>query len=148
MPALKFHCLGGDCPSSCCGSFCPVSDRLRPTGQIGFQEIILLPKDRAALVKAGREDLIVDKPDGLSTIKTAKDGTCAALEQGRCTVYQARPAVCRCFPLYIDLYAGICVDGSCPVSDGLTLASFDAQTKEALLEIYEYWIEVYRAGPR
>lgn len=146
MPVSKFHCLGEDCPNSCCGSFCSVSNRLRPTGQISFQEIILLPRDREALVQAGREDLIVDKPNGISAIKTAKDGTCAVLKQGRCAVYQARPTICKCFPLYIDLYAGICIDESCPNSGGLTLESFDAQTKDALLEIYAYWIEIYRKG--
>lgn len=145
MGLSKFHCSGQNCPHSCCGSFCQVSDRLYPTGQINFQEIILLPEDRTALLQVGREDLIIDKPDGFSVIKTAKDGTCAALNQGQCSVYKARPAICKCFPLYIDLYAGICIDKHCPNTEGLTLESFDSETKDSLLKIYEFWIETYRA---
>ncbi|MDE5931843.1 MAG: YkgJ family cysteine cluster protein [Lachnospiraceae bacterium] len=139
----EFQCMGEKCPNHCCGSFDGISQRLRAIGTISFQEILLLPEDKDALCAIGREDLIVEKENGLAIIKTAPDGTCEALTGGKCGIYPARPAICRCYPLYMDLFTGICVDEKCPAVSGLSYEAVTAEAKEALLKVYAYWLKYY-----
>lgn len=143
MQKKEFKCMCEKCPNHCCGSFDGISKRLRATGPISFQEILLLPQDREALCAINREDLIVEKENDLAVIKTAPDGTCEALENGKCGIYSARPTICRCYPLYMDLFTGICVDENCPAVNDMFYETVVAEAKEALLKVYEYWIKYY-----
>lgn len=138
-----FHCLGKSCPNHCCGSYDGISPNLRPMGSVGMSEIILLPKDVEALKEAGHAHLIQENADGIARIRTAPDGTCAALVDGRCAVYTCRPAICKAYPFYLDMFAGVCVLTECPgVGEDLCVEDYPEAVKE-LLEIYQYWIEIY-----
>lgn len=140
----EFKCLGADCPNHCCGAYSGGSSALHPLGSIGFSEIILLPEDVERLKNAGYEHLIRTNSEGIATIHTASDGTCAALKDGRCNIYDARPAICRAYPLYLDMFTGACTLNECKaVPPDLQLCN----CKEALyslFDIYQFWIDYYR----
>ena len=139
-----FRCLGKECPSHCCGPYGGVCDNLRPLGSVRMSEIILLPKDTVALERAGYSHLIRRDASGITKIDTAPDGTCAALADGRCSVYAYRPAICRAYPLYLDMFSGVCTLTECKaVPDDICLEDYP-EMLENLLEIYLHWIDFYR----
>lgn len=140
----KFSCLGKDCPNHCCGPYNGISSNLRPLGNVQMSEIILLSKDAEALEHAGYSHLICTDPDGKVRINTAPDGTCAALVDGRCSVYDYRPAICRAYPLYLDIYSGVCALTECKaVPEDMRLEDYP-EALENLLDIYQHWIDQYR----
>ena len=142
MKERVFHCLGLECPNHCCGDFNGFSGRLTSLSGIDFTEIILTEKDKLRLEKASLNNLIVDNATGIFTIKTSEKGTCAALQDGRCTIYEFRPAICRAFPLYLDFYVGLCVDKMCPAFDGQRNDDYK-EALENLIEVYSFWINYY-----
>lgn len=141
----RLKCLGTNCPNHCCKEYSGFSDRLQAVSGIGFSEIILLPRDVENLQKAGMDSLISRSSDGHWTIKTSKEGICSALKDGRCSIYPIRPAICRCYPLYLDLYVGMCELKECPGVETGNPKQYDDDSIEELLSIYEYWIQFYRA---
>lgn len=140
----NFHCLGRECPDHCCGAYSGVSPKLLPLGKTNPSEIILLPKDLEALKDAGYGELISENADGIARINTSIDGTCSALKDGRCTIYKCRPAICKAYPLYLDMFSGVCVLKECPaVPSDARLEQFSDALK-SLLDIYQYWIDIYK----
>ena len=142
-----FNCLGKDCPNHCCGAYDGITSVLRPLGQVTMSEIILLPQDVRRLIDAGYAQLVREGEDGIARIDTAPDGTCAALVDGRCSVYEYRPAICRAYPLYIDMYSGVCALTECPAVPPDMRPEDYPEAMEALLDIYQYWIGRYRKLP-
>ena len=105
---------------------------------------MLLPEDVKNLEAINCGYLIRTDTDGISTIQTAPDGTCAALDQGCCSVYEARPAICRAYPLYLDMFVGVCALTECKaVTPDIPLQSYSENLK-SLLDIYQYWIDYYK----
>lgn len=141
----NFSCLGEKCPKHCCGSFYGISDSLRPMNGIKFSEIILLPEDVRKMQEAGHHDLIKQASNGIMVIKTGEDGTCSALKNGKCQIYEARPAICRAYPLYLDMFAGVCSVTECKAFGENITVDQCGEALEALLKIYQYWIEYWRA---
>lgn len=139
-----FPCLGAACPNHCCGAYEGITPNLQSLGPVKFSEIILLPEDAENLRNANFGHLILVKEDGIARIKTAPDGTCAALVDGKCDVYDCRPAICRAYPLYLDMYVGVCALKECPgVTSQMTLENHPDALK-SLLDVYQYWIDCYR----
>lgn len=137
----NFICLGKNCPKHCCGSFNGISDSLRPMCGIEFSEIILLPEDVRKLQEAGYNNLIKQASNGMMIINTDEDGTCGALKDGICQIYNVRPAICRAYPLYLDMFAGVCVATECKaIGENITVDQCEGAL-EALLKIYQYWID-------
>lgn len=137
----KFHCLSERCPNHCCGPFSGISDNLRPMNGINFSEIILLPEDVQRIRSIGCADMIEEAPIGIMTLKTAEDGTCAALGNGRCKIYEARPEICRAYPLYLDMFAGVCAVTECKAfGKDITIDQCQGAA-ETLLKVYQYWID-------
>ena len=140
----EFCCWGKDCPNHCCGPYDGVSPNLRPLGSVKMSEIILLPKDVEALKEAGCHDIICRDDSGIDRIDTAPDGTCAALIDGKCSIYSCRPTICKAYPLYLDMFTGVCaLTECCAVSDKMSLDE-QPEMLESLLDIYQYWIDYYR----
>ena len=140
---ICFSCLMADCPSHCCKTYNGISPNLHPLGNVSMTEIVLLPTDVKRLQEAGCENLIVVGKDDISRIRTAPDGTCSALCDGVCSIYEHRPAICRAYPLYLDLYTGVCLLKECPaVPKNATVEDFPNELKN-LLDIYNYWITRY-----
>ena len=140
----NFKCLGNTCPNHCCGSFNGISNRLTSISDVCYSDIILLPNDVENIRRIGREDLIAKAANGLSKLKTYEDGTCHALKDGRCLIYEARPAICKAFPLYLDMFAGISYINDCPAFSEKINQEFYDRSKNSLLDIYQFWIDFYK----
>lgn len=139
----SFSSLGAACPNHCCGAYDGISPNLQPLGTVKFSEIILLPEDEQCLRNAHHDHLILVGEDGIARIRTAPDGTCAALENGVCAVYQNRPTICRAYPFYLDMYAGVCRLQECPggISE-MTPEDYPDMLK-SMLDIYRFRISFY-----
>ena len=139
-----FFCQKQNCAASCCGAFDGVSDRIVPVGGRKFKEIVLTSSDLERIRGSRYEDFIYIAEDGLGRVKTADDGVCLAYESGQCLINEMKPTICQCFPLYLDVFIGLCAIKDCPsVTDGLTIKSY-AKEIEHFLEMCEFWISHYR----
>jgi len=170
---VPFVCLGSGCPNTCCGPFHgtrALSALIAPhdlgeiilgpydpheedtSGGISvFAQIRLMDRDIKRLQEAGLDNMIVSR--GLVAqptyyLKLLADGTCAALSSDRiCTIYQARPTLCRAFPFYFDLFAGLSMVESCPGVGAGESAVVDIRGSIcAAIEMYEYWLADVRAA--
>ena len=164
---IPYICLGSDCPKSCCGPWhgikelesifthqdqgkliqSPYSETLEDTLILStiFAQIRVLEKDIIRLRDAGYEDFIERRgaPSHPSYyLRLLQDGTCSALNSDNlCSIHPARPTLCRAFPFYIDLFAGLSIIGSCPgVNSGeSTIRDLECEIN-AVIEMYEFWI--------
>lgn len=166
---IPFACLGSDCPNTCCGPFLG-TQALDPTvsqkdlgevlgegREVGemiqrrsvFTEIRLIPKDIERLQGQGLDHLIVRRGAiGAPAyyLRLQADGTCMALsEDNLCTIHPFRPTLCRAFPFYIDLFAGLSMIRSCPgVGAGETDVSDLKNEIRAAVEMYDFWMDLLR----
>lgn len=137
---VNWRCLGAECPNNCCGPFVGLHTTLKPIANIRHSEIILLPEDVERLVEISRKDLI-KKQNTNYFIKTKEDGTCFALSEGSCTIYPARPTLCRAYPFYIDLFTGLSMHVTCPgIGKGITPLNEIEPYLEAVKTVYNYWL--------
>lgn|GEM_PF-1293636 len=160
---LPFTCLGSSCPNTCCGPFHgtralqPVlshADLGTVLGRDGdgdaervsiFAQIRLTDVDVLRLQSAGLDHLITRRGD-LSApqyyMKLDSDGSCAALARdGLCGIHAQRPTICRAFPFYVDLFAGLSMVGSCPgVGAGEQTVEKLQPEIDAASEMYEFWL--------
>ena len=142
---LAFSCLGQDCPTHCCSVYSGFDDRLAPSDGNLFSEIILTDDDVRKITDAGFSYLIRNSANNKHrVIDTDPDGICFALKDGRCSIYEVRPAICRAYPLYLDMFAGMTVQKECPGTKNCSQLVQDKKTVEALISVYEYWINHYR----
>jgi len=170
---IPFVCLGSRCPNTCCGPFHGTGalQAFLTHGDLGkklrgphdpeepdeaqslsiFAQIRLTPKDVHRLQEAGLDHMIVRRgnPDELAHYLSLKpDGTCAALTSDKlCGIYPHRPTMCRAFPFYFDLFAGLAMVSSCPgVGAGeSTIKDLEVEIRAAI-EMYEYWLNNVRAA--
>ena len=140
----NFDCLGKDCPNHCCGAYGAISDKLQSMSGVKFSEIILTDSDVQKIQNAGLERYILCGKDGLYRIKTHEDGACYALEDGKCAVYSVRPSICIAYPLYLDMFVGLCYLNECPAFSESISVSDTHDALLNLLDIYQYWIDYYR----
>jgi Fe-S-cluster containining protein len=163
---INFRCLAEQCPNCCCGPFAGAQqltaalrksdvgrsrgesedDFLHNDAQTIFTLIRLSDVDVARLLDNGLADMIVRRgtPDEpLYYLRLNKDGSCNALDANhKCTIYAARPAVCRAFPFYVDMFGGLSMIGSCPgVGAGRSKLKDHAAEIAAVRELYELWLE-------
>lgn len=164
---LPFVCLGSRCPNTCCGPFhgtralksaLTAADLGDTIGELRtelaevdcdevsiFAQIRLSEKDVERLQAAGRDDLIVRRGASQTPrhyLRLLPDGTCAALAKDLlCTVHAARPTLCRAFPFYLDLFAGLSMVASCPgVGAGERTVAELSEEIEAVAEMYKLWL--------
>jgi len=163
---LPFVCLGSECPNTCCGPFHgtralhaaltpedlgaalgETSEVLQSDKASIFAQIRLTPSDVERLQSAGLDHLIVrrgsvDAPNYYLRLKP--DGTCAALSPTNlCSIHPHRPTLCRAFPFYIDLFAGLTMVSSCPgVGAGEQTVAELREEITAAAVMYRYWLRV------
>ncbi|MBU2531679.1 MAG: YkgJ family cysteine cluster protein [Alphaproteobacteria bacterium] len=170
---INFRCLAEECPNSCCGPFAGVeklkaalrkSDLSEALGesedyffeneeQTIFTLIRLRQADVEKLLGHGFGDMIVRRKVGeqlLYFLRLKRDGSCHALdEKGRCTIYAARPAVCRAFPFYVDMFGGLSMIESCPgVGAGRSTLKDHSDEISAVRELYEMWLSAINMKQR
>jgi Fe-S-cluster containining protein len=170
---VPFVCLGSGCPNTCCGPFhgtralaalisahelgdvilgpCDPREEDAAEEISVFAQIRLMDRDIMRLQGAGLDGLIVRR--GLSAkptyyLRLRSDGTCAALSGDRmCTIYVARPTLCRAFPFYFDLFAGLSMVESCPgVGAGESTIMEVRESIRAAVEMYESWLAYVRSA--
>ncbi|MFG1754937.1 YkgJ family cysteine cluster protein [Streptosporangium sandarakinum] len=76
------------------------------------------PRERQRLRQAG----VVMPPRRPATPASAAPGPCPALEEGRCSAYAVRPAICRIY----SATEGLACPHGCPIIDGRPLSSAEA----------------------
>lgn len=139
-----FSCQQQDCPDSCCGVFEGFSDRLISVEGRDFSEIILTDDDVSALLNSEYKELLFQGSDGLFRIATAEDGTCLALRSGKCIINQFKPTICKCFPLYLDLFIGLCANRECRATGEHSSLQFYKNELPHFLQMCEFWINYYK----
>ena len=139
-----FSCSKQSCIVSCCGEFLGFSDRLNSVDGRVFSEIILTDEDAKNILCSEFKNLVYCGTDGLFRIATTENGCCGAFQSGRCTINDLKPTICRCFPLYLDLFIGLCSQKECQaVATEYTLASYKNELPY-FLKMCEFWLEYYK----
>lgn len=137
---VNWRCLGAECPNNCCGPFTGLQASLKPISNVSHSDIILLPEDMERLLKISRKDL-VKKQGSNCFLRVKQDGTCYALAQGRCTIYDSRPTLCRAYPFYIDLFTGVSIHTTCPgIGRGMTPLDEIRPYLKAAKTVYDFWL--------
>ena len=108
------RCLGEKCPNHCCSNkFKGLSQALINEDDSKFVQIQLDDEEVKRIIDKGRKDLIESK-DGNYFLKLNDDFSCSALSNGKCSIYDIRPDVCKLYPYYFDPFCGLCIDKNCP----------------------------------
>lgn len=140
----QFRCHSEKCTKSCCAEFDGISPFLTSAEGRSFTQIPLTPDDYSKIVEAGFIEYTVTTQDGNNFIRTEQNGTCKAWINGTCALYSVRPTVCKAFPLYIDMFSGLCVITDC---DGVEYSPNSnkewTSELEAAIKMYKYWISYY-----
>lgn len=114
-----------------------------------FAQIRLTSEDVHRLRAAGLDHFMVyrgDPSDPSYYLRLQADGSCAALAANKlCSIHPHRPTLCRAFPFYFDLFAGLCMVDACP---GVGAESQPAEALsdeiEAATTMYDFWIKQFR----
>lgn len=138
---INFVCLREECPHSCCGPFGGVQRGIESIEGRGFSEIILTPADYSRLASAGKLHL-AEKAGTHYRMRLTEDGTCSAFKDGRCSIHQVKPTVCRAFPFYVDMFVGLCAVTTCPgFGAGWTPVADLAEEIQASKKMYQHWLD-------
>lgn len=146
---INFCCKMHDCQNSCCGPFAGVADELNNIDNRPFDEIVLTPEDYQRLYENGYADLIEEgysEEMKKSYYKMAleEDGTCKAFVNGKCSIHEFSPTLCKAFPFYFDMFSGLCAIGCEGFSDKYWT---DVENYRPYFEnarkMYEYWLDFY-----
>ena len=138
---INYICLRQKCPNSCCGPFGGVQRGIDSIEGRSFAEIVLTTEDYRRLLDAGCAHLIERDSNGECHMRLLEDGSCMAFEDGKCSINDYKPTLCRAFPFYVDMFVGLCGIISCPgFGRGWTLLSQLNPEIEATLKLYNFWI--------
>ena len=140
----QIKCKGSACEKNCCLAFNGISDRIKPfDSEIRFSDIILFEQDYNNIINHGYQEFIDKSINGLSRIKTSSDGVCSAFVDGKCRIYECRPLVCKAYPFYIDMFAGLCTIKDCCVAPSDYDVDKYSDDINAAISVYKSWIELY-----
>jgi hypothetical protein len=139
-----FCCLRDKCQTSCCGAFNGVSERISSVEDRKHTDIILTPSDMNRIIDSKYKDLIIVGEDGLGRVRTTDNGRCLAYDNGICKLNEVKPTICCCYPLYLDMFSGVCTINDCPsVRPEYDCRSYIRELSY-LIEMYEFWIDYYK----
>jgi Fe-S-cluster containining protein len=139
---INFACLKEECPNSCCGPFGGVQRGIDSVEGRDFSEIVLTPEDSKRLIASGCSHLIELTGKKKYRMKLHEDGTCIAFKDGRCSIHNIKPTVCRAFPFYVDMFVGLCGITDCPgFGSGWTKIEKLSAEIQASKEMYQYWLD-------
>lgn len=147
---LNFSCRMADCNHSCCGPFASISDKLNNIEGRPFDEIVLTEKDFNALLRSGYLEYVEEgysqemkKPYYRMALEP--DGTCKAFLDGKCSIHDVKPTLCRAFPFYFDIFSGLCAIQCEGFNDKDYNTPFEdiEPCIDAAREMYEFWIDFY-----
>ncbi len=146
---INFCCKAERCEHTCCGPFCGITQELGNIDKRPFDEIVLTEEDYQLLYNNGYADLI---EEGYSEemkktyykMALEPDGTCKALINGRCSIHQFSPTLCKAFPFYFDMFSGLCAIQCDGFSDECwtDLKDYESYFLHAK-KMYEFWLKFY-----
>ena len=148
---INFFCRRESCEHSCCGPFAGIASSIESIDHRPFEEIVLTGEDYNNIYTHGRSDLIEEGWSEEMQKKYYKmalepDGTCKAFQNGRCTIHEYSPTLCKAFPFYFDMFSGLCAICCEGFSDDYWTALKDYQSYiDAARKMYEYWVDFYSA---
>lgn len=146
---INFACRRDLCEHSCCGPFIGISEGIESIDHRPFEEIVLTKEDYQALYRNGRADLIEmgfsdEMKKTYYKIALHPDGTCKALVNGRCSIHEFSPTLCKAFPFYFDMFSGLCAIRCEGFSDDYWTPLSDYESYfAAAKKMYEYWLSFY-----
>ena len=139
---INFACLREDCPNSCCGPFGGVQRGIDSVEGRPFSEIVLTSEDANRINASGYSHLIELIDGHHYRMKLLEDGTCSGLINGRCSIHEIKPTLCRAFPFYVDMFVGLCAVTECPGFDsGWTKLKNLQGEIDAAREMYSFWLK-------
>lgn len=140
----QFRCKKELCKTECCGAYTGASNTLYPLSRRTFQDIILTNEDLKVISESKfREYSYVDE-EGIGHIYTDTDGRCKAFGDGKCLINEVKPTICKAYPLYLDMFIGLCVAKECPaVSAEQGIENYKNEIV-SFLKMCEFWMNYYR----
>jgi len=130
-----------DCPNNCCGPFAGVQRGLESLEGLKFSEIFLVEEDIPRIIQAGHSHYIETLDGRDYKMKLRDDGSCLAFRDGRCSIHQIKPILCRAFPFYIDMFVGLCAVTVCPgFESGWTPLEDVMNEIESAKRMYAFWL--------
>ena len=139
-----FCCMLANCPEGCCGAYSGFSKYLSSVDKREFKEIVLTDRDASLLKNSKYSEYVYQGSDGLFRIYTSEDGCCKAYRNGKCSIEELKPTICKCYPLYLDIFVGICSILSCPAVDSnFSLSQYEDELIP-FLDMCEFWVNHYK----
>lgn len=137
-PGLS-NCLAGGCQSNCCAFYPKIKSTHLSVFGVPNGEIPVTSAEVNQLISEGKSELAIQLQDGFWYLKVDSNGRCPFLaEGGSCTRHLNRFASCRSYPYFIEKYAGLVVDVSCPgVKDGIFDKESSKEQISALIELMQ-----------
>lgn len=146
---INFRCKMDQCRHSCCGPFDGISDELKSIENRPFDEIALTDEDYRNICEAGYAHLTEEARSPINgkvyhKMALKEDGTCRAFVDGRCSIYTVSPTLCKAFPFYFDLFAGLCAIECEGFSDDnwVDLSATRSFIQNAK-KMYRFWLDFY-----
>ena len=146
---INFACRRDLCAHTCCGPFSGITSNIESIDARPFEEIVLTEEDYRQFYDHGRADLVETgySPEmGKHYYKIAlePDGTCKAFVNGRCSIHEFSPTLCKAFPFYFDMFSGLCAICCDGFSDEhwTDLDNYKPYF-EAAKKMYQYWLDFY-----
>lgn len=146
---INFRCKAENCKHSCCGPFAGVSSEICSLDKRPFDEIVLTDEDYNTLCERGYEGLTEEAYSEITCKKYHKmaleqDGTCKAWKDGRCSIHDVSPTLCKAFPFYFDMFAGLCAIECDGFSDeSWTELDEYSDYIEYARKMYSFWLDFY-----
>lgn len=146
---INFKCCQSNCKHNCCGPFAGISDELKSLDNRPFDEIVLTPEDYDGIVSKGFEKFVKKNISPVTgkeyySMVLKEDGTCEAFFDGKCGIYEARPTLCKAFPFYYDLFAGLCAISCEGFSDDNWVDLEETEPfRKAAEKMYRFWLDFY-----
>ncbi len=146
---INFCCKAERCGHSCCGPFNGITKELGNIDKRPFDEIVLTPEDYKRLYAHGYADLIEESYSSemkktYYKMALEEDGTCKAFVNGRCSIHNISPTLCKAFPFYFDMFSGLCAIECEGFSEEYWTNLDDYQQYfENARKMYEFWLEFY-----
>ena len=146
---INFCCKMNECSNSCCGPFSGVASEISNIDKRPFDEIVLTKEDYDRLFNAGLAHFTETGYSEAMQKQYKKmalypDGTCKAFIDGRCSINENKPTLCKAFPFYFDMFSGLCAIECEGFNDEIwaDIEKFEGCFKAAK-QMYEFWIDFY-----
>ena len=78
---------------------------------------------------------------GAYCLALGDDNECKAFKNGRCSIYDVRPDVCKLYPFYFDVFSGLFVHKDCPSNLEKELRENEIELLKLVRKRIDFFIE-------